>query len=200
MQQRTIFSPSAAGNTAQNALLPYLAFFFAASICGWLWEVLVYWVQHGPEYGLPELLITYRGVLHGPWAPIYGVGAVLMVVIHRRVKPGPARYFLTCTGVCAVVEYLTSWGLEAIFHAKWWDYTGYFLNLNGRICAMSLLFFALAGMAVAYGIAPRFWPLFQRAPRIAAGAVCTGLALLFLLDLLFSLFAPNLGLGVLLLT
>ena len=112
-------------------------------------------------------------------------------------KQGPLRYFLTCAGVCAGVEYLTSWGLEAIFHARWWDYTGCFLNLNGRICAMSILFFAAAGMAVAYGVAPCFWRLVRRAPQPGAAGVCISLTLLFLLDLLRSLVSPNLGVGVL---
>ncbi len=150
----------------QNVLLPYLLFFFMASSAGWLWEVLVYWNRHYIEYNLMELVLVYRGVLHGPWAPIYGAGAILMVMLHKKVGQNPGYYFLICTGICAVVEYTTSWILEFVFHARWWDYTGYFLNIHGRICAMSLIFFALAGMAV------------------------------FLLDLLISFTGPNMGLGV----
>ena len=99
-------------------------------------------------------------------------------------------------GICTVVEYAASWGLEQIFHAKWWDYTGYFLNINGRICAMGLLFFALAGMAVAYGLAPLFWRALNRIPRRGLAWGCAGIASLFLVDLFLSLAAPNLGLGV----
>lgn len=170
-------------------------FFFAASFCGWMWEVAVYWVQH-PAYSLWSLIGHYRGVLHGPWAPIYGTGAVLMVWLHRRAGTHPGRFLLLCAGICGAVEYLTSWGLEQIFHARWWDYTGYFLNLNGRICALSLLVFALAGGAVSYWIAPRFRRLLARVPpcwlRLAAG----GLAALFLIDLFTALIHPNLGMGV----
>ena len=74
MQQRSIFARSETDRISRNALLPYLLFFFAVGFGGWLWEVLVYWVQHSGEYSLSELLAVYRGVLHGPWAPIYGVG------------------------------------------------------------------------------------------------------------------------------
>lgn len=82
------------------------------------------------------------------------------------------------------------------FHAKWWDYTGYFLNINGRICAMSLLFFALAGMVVVYGLAPLFWRGVEHIPKRGLAWGCAGITFLFLLDLFLSLAAPNLGLGV----
>lgn len=180
----------------KHFFIQYLTFFFAASICGWIWEVLVFWIRHSVEYSLWELALTYRGVLHGPWAPIYGVGAVLMVLLHHKIGRHPVRYFMSCIGICAVVEYATSWVLEMVFHAKWWDYTGYFLNVNGRICALSLLFFALAGVTVAYGLAPLFWKLTERWPQVAKIWMCTGLSTLFLLDLLLSLISPNLGLGV----
>lgn len=180
----------------KRSVCTYLAFFFAASMIGWLWEIIVFWVQNAPEYGLWELLRIYRGVLHGPWTPIYGAGGVLMVWLRRKTPLGPAGYFMLCTGICAVVEYLTSWVLEVIFHAKWWDYTGYFLNVNGRICAMSLLFFALAGMAVAYVLAPYFWRWLEKVPCYVLMCLVWLATGSFLLDLVVSLSAPNMGLGV----
>lgn len=188
--------PSTAPPSLQSHATHYLLFFFASAFCGWLFEAGVFWIQNFPHFSPAELLLSYRGVLHGPWAPIYGAGAILMVLLHQKIGNRPGRYFLSCLGICAVVEYLTSWALETMFQAKWWDYTGYFLNLHGRICAMSLLFFALAGMAVAYGIAPRFWRLAGRIPPSGRRLLCGGLTALFLLDLLLSLAAPNMGLGV----
>ena len=193
---KTNTTASAVSKVQNHSILPDLAFFFAANVCGWLWEVIVFWVQHSAEYSILVLALYYRGVLHCPWAPIYGVGAVLMVLLHRKVGRRPACYFLTCMGICAVVEYVTSWCLEQIFHAKWWDYTGYFLNINGRICAMSLLFFALAGMVVVYGLAPLFWRGVEHIPKRGLAWGCAGITFLFLLDLFLSLAAPNLGLGV----
>lgn len=193
--QRT-YTTTPVYNRCDNFILTYLSFFFVASICGWVWEVMVFWVQHSAEYNLWELALSYRGVLHGPWAPIYGVGAVLMVLLHRRVGRKPIYYFLSCIVICAVTEYATSWGLERIFHAKWWDYTGCFLNVNGRICAMSLLFFAMAGMAVSYVLAPLFWQGLERISKRFLIWVCIVIMAFFLLDLFLSFAAPNIGLGV----
>ena len=75
--------------------------------------------------------------------PSMAFGTLMMVLLHRRLKKRPVCYFLICMGICAVVEYVTSWGLEQLFHGKRLDYTGYFLNVNGRICAMSLLLFCV---------------------------------------------------------
>lgn len=173
-----------------------LLFFYTASFCGWIFEVFVFWAQHSSQFGLPELLATYRGVLHGPWAPIYGVGALLMVLLHQKIGKRPGRCFLSCMGICSVVEYVTAWALETVFHARWWDYTGYFLNLHGRICAMSVGFLSLMGMAVAYLAAPKFWRLSEKIPVFGRHLLCGGLTAFFLLDLILSLLSPNLGLGV----
>lgn len=180
----------------KTPLVSYLLFFYTASFCGWIFEVFVFWAQHYAQFGLPELLVTYRGVLHGPWAPIYGVGAILMVLLHQKIGRQPGRYFLSCMGICGVVEYVTAWVLETMFHAKWWDYTGYFLNLHGRICAMSLVFLSLVGMAVAYLVAPRFWRLSEKIPAFGKQLLCVGITAFFLLDLALSLLSPNMGLGV----
>ena len=189
-------SRPAVRKTLRELIVPYLLFFFAASFCGWLFEVVVYWVQNFSEFNFAELLLFYRGVLHGPWAPIYGVGAVLMVLLSQKIGKRTGRYFVVCMVVCGVVEYGTAWVLETMFHAKWWDYTGYFLNLHGRICAVSLIFFALAGMAVAYLVAPRFWRVIARIPISGKALLCVGLTARFLSDLVLSLAAPNMGLGV----
>ena len=55
--------------------------------------------------------------------------------------------------LCGVVEYFTSYYLEVTQGKKWWDYSGYFLNLNGRICAEGLLVFGVGGMAIVYALA-----------------------------------------------
>ena len=80
-----------------------------------------------------------RGVMHGPWLPIYGWGAAMTLVLLNRVRPHPFVMFFSTTALCGTLEYVTSWYLEQANGVRWWDYSGYFLNINGRICAEGLL-------------------------------------------------------------
>ena len=79
---------------------------------------------------------------------------------------------------------------------KWWDYSGYFLNLNGRICAEGLLVFGIGGLAITYAIAPMVDNLVSRISEKRLKAVCTVLLAVFFVDAVYSQIHPNSGKGV----
>lgn len=162
--------------------------FFAFSVIGWMWEVSLHLFGDG--------VFVNRGFLHGPWLPIYGAGGVLVLVLLRRFAEKPALMFILTMAVCGVVEYFTSWILWETQHKYWWNYSGYFLNLNGRICAEGLIMFALGGCACVYIVAPFLDEMFKRIPKRPAAAICTMLALCFVADTVVSLIHPNEGKGV----
>ena len=121
--------------------------FFIFSLIGWCWEVSIHLVLDG--------VFVNRGTLHGPWLPIYGTGGVLLLTLLNRVRNHPVFQFFSIIFVCGLVEYGTSYYLERVYDGKkWWDYSGYFLNLNGRICAEGLLVFGIGGMVIVYVAAP----------------------------------------------
>ncbi len=99
--------------------------------------------------------------------------------------------------LCGCVEYFTSYYLEIAHNGtKWWDYTGYFLNLNGRICAEGLLTFGVGGMAIVYMLAPFLDSLFRKIPVKAlmiSGLVLIGI---FAADQVYSSEHPNEGKGI----
>lgn len=166
-----------------------LAIFLSLSVFGWLWEVGLHLVSTGE--------LVNRGVLHGPWLPIYGTGAVLMLTVLYRLRGRPALEFLATILLCGTLEYMTSLVLElANGGTKWWDYSGYFLNLNGRICAEGLLVFGVGGLAVVYMVAPLLDEALARVGRKKLVAVCTVAAAVFLCDAVWSQFEPNTGRGV----
>ena len=159
------------------------------SVFGWLWEVGMHLVSYGE--------FVNRGALHGPWLPIYGTGAVLILTVLNRFRRNPALEFGATIVLCGFLEYMTSLVMEiATGGTKWWDYSGYYLNLNGRICAEGLLVFGIGGLAIVYAIAPMIDDLVSRFNEKKVMAVCTVLMVLFLADVIYSQIHPNTGKGV----
>lgn len=163
--------------------------FFLFACAGWVWEVALGFIQGGG--------FVNRGVLHGPWLPIYGAGGVMILVLLARLRRRPAAEFCAAIVLCGAVEYFTSLYLEFTHGGlKWWDYSGYFLNLHGRICAEGLLVFGVAGLAVVYYLAPALDDLLRRLKPAVAVPLCAVLLAAFLTDQVYSASHPNTGKGV----
>lgn len=163
--------------------------FFAFSFVGWLWE--------GSLHLLSDGVLVNRGVLHGPWLPIYGSGGVLILVLLNKFRKNPAVEFIAIVIVCGMIEYGTSYVLEMTHNGqRWWDYTGYFLNLDGRICAEGLLVFGVGGMAFVYIAAPLMDNLFRKISYRTAVPLCAALLIIFVADEIYSAKNPNAGEGI----
>lgn len=168
-----------------SLVLMFLLFAFV----GWLWEVAIGLVQGG--------VFVNRGVLHGPWLPIYGTGAIMILVVLARFRKKPVAEFFLAIALSGAVEYFTSWYLEMMHGGmRWWDYTGYFLNLNGRICAEGLLVFGVAGAAVVYYLAPAIDGMIRKIKPAVAITLAAVLLTVFLVDNAYSSIHPNEGPGV----
>ena len=162
--------------------------FFAFCVVGWVWEVALHFITDGE--------FANRGALHGPWLPIYGGGVVLIAVLLYRFRQKPILEAVAIVALCGFVEYMTSYFLELSRGMRWWDYTGYFLNLNGRICGEGLAVFAVGGMAAVYLLIPVIDAMVIRVkPRILVPA-CLLLLTCFGVDFVYSQFVPNVGAGV----
>lgn len=162
--------------------------FFSFCITGWVWEVLLHIYYDGQ--------IINRGFTHGPWLPIYGVGGVIIITLLKRFRDRPVLEFLVAFVLCGFIEYFTALLLETVNGEKWWDYSGYFLNLDGRICAEGLLVFAVGGCTVVYLIAPLLDAFFKRIDRRIATVICVVLLAAFFSDCCYSFKHPNTGKGI----
>ncbi len=162
--------------------------FFAFSFVGWLWEVSLHIVTQG--------MLINRGTMLGPWLPIYGAGGVLVLLLLRRLFTRPAATFLVSMVLCSIVEYFASWFLEMSYGIRWWDYSGYFMNLNGRICLEGAVTFGLACCIVVYFAAPLLGAGIARLSPAKQTALCAVLLALFGADLVYSHFHPNAGTGI----
>ena len=166
-----------------------LVCFFFMCFVGWVWEVSLSMISYGR--------FVNRGVLHGPWIPIYGFGCVLILLLLKRFRMRPKVEFSMAVLLCGCIEYFTGFFLELTHNGqKWWDYTGYFLNLHGRICAEGLLVFGVGGMAFVYVVAPLIDNWVKEHLNKKLSAACLVLLLLFGGDVVYSHFEPNVGEGV----
>ena len=166
-----------------------LVCFFFMCFVGWIWEVSLSMISYGR--------FVNRGVLHGPWIPIYGFGCILILLLLKRFRMRPKVEFSMAVLLCGCIEYFTGLVLELTHNGqKWWDYTGYFLNLDGRICAEGLLVFGVGGMAFVYVIAPLIDNWVKEHLNKRLSTACLVLLLLFGADVVYSHFEPNVGEGV----
>ena len=129
----------------------YVCLFMIYSFMGWVFESIYCTIKEGRWEN--------RGFLFGPACPIYGTGALAISVLDGRMQSlgfvfQAWEIFLIAVLGSAVLEYLTSWTLEKLFHAIWWDYSNLPLNLHGRISFFTSMGFGAAGLLVVYVIAP----------------------------------------------
>lgn len=163
--------------------------FFLFSFIGWLWEVTLHLLKDGT--------FVNRGVMHGPWLPIYGAGGILVLVLLNKLRKKPLLEFLSIIVLCGLVEYFASYYLEIANNGiKWWDYSGYFLNLNGRICAEGLLVFGLGGLYVVYFLAPLLDDLIKMVNYKVLMMILFILIIMFTIDKIYSSKYPNKGTGI----
>ena len=116
-------------NVSNKKRLPriylYFIYFLVFAIIGWLLETAFSFYSLGH--------FTKRGFLFGPLCPIYGWGALILIMFFSTYKRHNIKLFFYAAIIFSVFEYLVSFGMEALFSLKWWDYTQDVLNLNGRI-------------------------------------------------------------------
>ena len=150
----------------------YFSLFIIYSFMGWIMEVIWTFIKDGK--------FVNRGFLIGPYCPIYGVGCLLLIVLLDRFKFNIILLFLMSIILCSILEYSTSFIMEKLFKARWWDYSGRRFNLNGRICAETMIPFGILGVCVVYILNPIFSNIFIDT------FVFYGILILFIIDFFIS--------------
>lgn len=156
----------------------YIILFFIYSFLGWSIEVF-------REFQDKNHFVN-RGFLIGPICPIYGVGGLIMLLTLSKYKDSPIVLFCMSIIVFSILEYFTSYIMEKLFKARWWDYTNNKYNLNGRICAETMIPFGLLGMFVIYILNPLLVKLLSYIPTNVIMIVAISLAVIFVIDYILS--------------
>lgn len=134
----------------------YFIWFVCYSVLGWVYETIL--------CSTLERRFISRGFLNGPYCPIYGFGAILVIAVLGDVD-NIAALFLSGVVLTCSLEYVTSWGMEKLFHARWWDYSDKKWNINGRICLLGAVAFGSFSVLLIKGIHPPVAQLIGRIPR-----------------------------------
>ena len=159
----------------------YFVNFIVFSFMGWVWETVycTFKTKHWQN----------RGFLYGPVCPIYGTAAVTALIVFNFVPVlntgslASWKIFLICAVGSAVIEYTTSYVLEKIFHAVWWDYSKVPLNVNGRICLPATCGFGLAGIVIVRYLFPFIRSLHQENRPLLNEGLSLFFMFLFAMDL-----------------
>lgn len=123
-----------------------------------------------------------RGFLIGPYCPIYGCGVVLITILLQKYHDDiPATFFLSIL-ICGTLEYLTSYIMEKIFKARWWDYSVRKFNINGRICLETLIPFGIAGTSITIWLNPFIIKYFDMIHPIVMHIILGVISVLFIVD------------------
>lgn len=152
----------------------YFLLFLAYSFLGWLMEVI------GKLITLKKFI--NRGFLIGPYCPIYGTGAILITFLLKKYTEDPVALFIMAIVVCGTLEYLTSYFMEKIFHARWWDYSQRKFNINGRVCLNTIIPFGLLGMFIMYVSNPFLIEKLEALPEMALNILFWILLVVYIID------------------
>ena len=121
------------------------------------------------------------GLVYGPFNLLYGAGAVaLTVCLYRFRNRSGWISFLGGMLVGTVVEYLCSWGQEALFGSRSWDYSAMPFNLNGRVCLLYSVFWGVLGVFWIKDLYPRMAQLILKIPN-KIGKILTVAVTVFLI-------------------
>lgn len=168
-------------------LTDYIFIFFIFSVIGWLIEVSLKSIQFHR--------FINRGFLVGPYCPIYGLGAFLIVMSNEwlgKYDSSNAIIFLSSLLICGIVEYFVSYFLEKFYHARWWDYTNRPMNLHGRIWIGNLILFGIGGLAIVNIFNPLFLSIFYRMDLKYREITAIIIAILMFSDYIVSYFVMKL--------
>ena len=140
--------------TTKDKVIDYISYFFIYSCLGWIIETIYAIILQGHS--------VKRGFLFAPLCPIYGFGAVILLLVTKKMYGKPFQKFLIATVLFTLFEYFVSLILEIIFGLRWWDYSNDFLNIQGRVSLMYTIFWGAIGLIMLEKLHPLIEDFIQK--------------------------------------
>ncbi len=152
----------------------WLLFFFIYCFIGWVWECCYVSVQ--------EKKWVNRGFMHGPFLPIYGSGAIVILIASLPVRTHLVLVYLFGMLSATILEYCTGVCMEKLFKVRYWDYSQFPLNLNGHICLFVSLGWGVFSLVLVQFIHLPIEHLVLSLPKMAADIVAFALTIYVAVD------------------
>ena len=163
-----------------------------------LWEISQYFIVYSilgyileTIYGLltKGVIESRQSVLYGPFCCIYGLGAIFLICIPKSAKKNNWTLFIAGFIIGSLVEYIISWVGEIIFNIKWWDYSNYPLNINGRVCMFYSIFWGILTICLNKVINPTVDKIISKIPVKLLHILTVILIIFIAIDFLITSFA-----------
>lgn len=161
-----------------NLTILFILFVFY-SFGGWLVETLYCYYE--------TKKLVNRGFLIGPICPIYGSGCLLIILLLNKYVDDPIALFVMAIVICSILEYFTSYIMEKLFKARWWDYSDKKYHINGRICLDNIFAFGILALLMMYVLNPFILKMLALVKMKILNIAAIIIFLIFLVDFCVSL-------------
>jgi len=161
-----------------NILKTYFLWFIIYSLIGWIYETIL--------CSIGQRKFVNRGFLNGPYYPIYGFGAIIDIIFLGKLNNTALIFSLGALLAC-ILEYFTSWALEKLFHARWWDYSYMRFNFKGRICLLGAIVFGTLSAILIRIVHPVVLSYTYRIPESTLNILSLALFIIFLFDTVYTI-------------
>ena len=153
-----------------------ILYFFVYGFLGWCTEVIfAAFKQHR---------FVDRGFLNGPICPIYGVGVTLVIACLEAFQSNLLLLYISSVILVTVLEGVTGWAMDKLFHNKWWDYSKLPFNIGGYVCLLFSLIWGVACIFIVYFVHPLIHQVLSLIPHTAGIALIAILGIALLSDMI----------------
>ena len=141
-------------------------------------------------YATTGILESRKGLIWGPFCPVYGVGAVVLILLLNHVdQKNYFKLFIYGFLIGAASEYIMSYVLEAFYGIRFWDYTYTGKDINGRICTIYSVFWGFLAILLMKGIKPHIDKLISKIPKKIGKILEIGVSIFLVIDVLVTIWA-----------
>ena len=153
-----------------------ILYFFVYGFLGWCTEVIfAAFKQHR---------FVNRGFLNGPICPIYGVGVTLVIACLEAFQSNLLLLYISSVILVTVLEGVTGWAMDKLFHNKWWDYSKLPFNIGGYVCLLFSMIWGVACVFIVYFVHPLIHQVLSLIPHTAGIALIAILGIALLSDII----------------